>query len=587
MGRWGTTHKAKDRTLRILSTAGLLNRFNQDDSTGVYFERAVRCYDVLIEILEDAATAKELSDISGIGVARVKEIAETIINNLLFNKEGDPFLSLGLHENTVQERLNKRWKRVLKLYHPDRFFNQKEYEEKAKKINEVYNEATGLLSRRLSLNRATAAKTQAYDFSEILNETMKAEGTFSNKHYKYSRYIPAFITIVTFSVAVVFTVIFYVNQTSTRSSVNEDKHDTVRKETVNSVVKEEKLQPGKSTAKPSGGTTLSASGNDEQSRQPGLLKRDRHRRTDVRVSRTKDKEEELAGDNRKPTNDTVAELRKDKTPEKPSPASLPGVSSLKADIEGVDGNSVRDIVPPVQEDNPMGSSRQDGGIIETGSRTPEEGERTVPVQAPVSRRSLPDTIRAESAGEVRVQVTTKKNPDDSTYVSKAAGEPSHNYRDEDRQELPEGQGGEAIISRTRKPAGTKTRRTSVVEEAVHKDMLSKEDISGFLKRYVFLYEEGDLDAFLGLFGRDAVENGRSVSLLTDRYRKIFRNSKNRYLLSDLSINIKDNNVADVTANFRIIRVRLKDGRNLQYRGRIKWTIKRAANSLKIVRLQYD
>ncbi|HDY70967.1 MAG TPA: hypothetical protein ENH50_04800, partial [Nitrospirae bacterium] len=70
-----------------------------------------------------------------------------------------------------------------------------------------------------------------------------------------------------------------------------------------------------------------------------------------------------------------------------------------------------------------------------------------------------------------------------------------------------------------------------------------------------------------------MENGRSVSLLTDRYRKIFRNSKNRYLLSDLSINIKDNNVADVTATFRIVRVRLKDGRNLQYRGRIRWTIK--------------
>jgi len=473
----------------------------------------------------------------------VKEIAETIINNLLFNKEGDPFLSLGLHENTVQERLNKRWKRVLKLYHPDRFFNQKEYEEKAKKINEVYNEATGLLSRRLSLNRATAAKTQAYDFSEILNETMKAEGTFSNKYYKYSRYIPVFITIVTFSVAVVFTVIFYVNQTSTRSSVNEDKHDTVRKETVNSVVKEEKLQPGKSTAKPSGETTLSASGNDEQLRPPDLLKRDRHRRTDVRVSRTKDREEELAGDNRKPTSDTVAELRKDKIPEKPTPASLPGANNLKADIEGTDSNSVRDIVPPVQENNLMGSSRQEGGIIETGSRTPEEGERTVPVQAPVSR-SLPDTLRAGSAGE-------------------------------------------AIISRTQKPAGTKTRGTSVVEEAVHTDMLSKEDISGFLKRYVFLYEEGDLDAFLDLFGKDAVENGRSVSLLSDRYRKIFRNSKNRYLLSDLSIDIKDNNVADVTRTFRIFRVRLKDGRNLQYRGRIRWTIKRAANSLKIVRLQYD
>ncbi|GBE33997.1 DnaJ domain protein [bacterium BMS3Bbin06] len=584
MGRWATTHKAKDRTLRILSTAGLINRFNQDDSTGVYFERAVRCYDVLIEILEDAATAKELSDISGIGVARVKETAETIINNLLFNKEGDPFLSLGLHENTVQERLNKRWKRVLKLYHPDRFFNQKEYEEKAKKINEVYNEATGLLSRRLSLNRAPAAKTQAYDFSKILNETMKAHGTFSNKYYKYSRYIPAFITIVTFSVAVVFTVVFYVNQTSTRSSVNEDKHDTVRKETVNSVVMEEKLQSGKSTAKPSGETTLSASGNDEQSRQP-VLKKDRHRRTDVRVSHTKDKEEALAGDNGKPINDTVAELRKDNTPEKPSPASLPGANNSKADIEGVGGNGIHDIVPHVQENNPVGSSPQDGGIIETGSRTPEEGERTVPVQPSVSR-SLPGTLRDESAGEVRVQVTTKKNPGDSTYVSKAAGETLHNYRDKDRQELPEGQ-GDSIIGRTRKPAGTKTRRTSVVEEAVHKDMLSKEDISGFLKRYVFLYEEGDLDAFLGLFGRDAVENGRSVSLLTDRYRKIFRNSKNRYLLSDLSINIKDNNVADVTATFRIVRVRLKDGRNLQYRGRIRWTIKRVANSLKIVRLQYD
>ncbi len=133
----------------LLSTVSLIDRFIKGIPFDDLYERAIRHYDILLEIIEgnENLDGKVLSH-SGYSLQKIRSAALDIVDTLLYNNKGDPFLSLGLSRNISYETLKKRWKRLISLYHPDLYPDHKYYEERAKKINAAYNEAVQNLEKR-------------------------------------------------------------------------------------------------------------------------------------------------------------------------------------------------------------------------------------------------------------------------------------------------------------------------------------------------------------------------------------------------------------------------------------------------------
>jgi hypothetical protein len=104
--------------LGILKTSTLIRRFREQCPVKEIYDKAVRCYDTLIDSIERPDISRKISGLLNVPAVTVKEHAESVINILLFNKENDPYLSLGLERTASFSEVHKRWKRLIVLYHP-------------------------------------------------------------------------------------------------------------------------------------------------------------------------------------------------------------------------------------------------------------------------------------------------------------------------------------------------------------------------------------------------------------------------------------------------------------------------------------
>jgi hypothetical protein len=146
------TDKSGNNNLKILATATLIRRFHEHCSISEIYDKAIRCYDTLIESVEKMETKEAISALLDIPADTIKRYAENIINILLFNKENDPYLSFGLNRDAPLSEVSRRWKSLIVLYHPDKYLNQSIFEEKAKKINELYEEIQMLNKNNIYYN---------------------------------------------------------------------------------------------------------------------------------------------------------------------------------------------------------------------------------------------------------------------------------------------------------------------------------------------------------------------------------------------------------------------------------------------------
>ncbi len=129
---------ASDRELRVPATATLIRRFHEQCPLPEIYDKAVRCYETLIDAVQDPSVAGEIASLLHVPPSAQSEVRPMkIITLLLFNEENDPYLSLGLHRHATFQEVNRRRKRLICLYHPDRHLQQEPSEEKAMKINEV------------------------------------------------------------------------------------------------------------------------------------------------------------------------------------------------------------------------------------------------------------------------------------------------------------------------------------------------------------------------------------------------------------------------------------------------------------------
>ncbi len=203
-------YKAEDR-LKMFSAASLIKRFNEGCPLDEVYNRGIKCYDVILDLIENPKVAKEISEFIKIPSEKIEITAIGIVNILLFNKMNNPFLSLGLSNHATDKETRKRWKRLLMLYHPDRLFNQKTYEEMAKKINQAYREIEELEEKNLHYEKVIG-NHQKKSFEKEKYFSVK---TNLNKNFirifnhKYLKNLPAFILVVVISIAI-FTIALFI-----------------------------------------------------------------------------------------------------------------------------------------------------------------------------------------------------------------------------------------------------------------------------------------------------------------------------------------------------------------------------------------
>jgi len=144
-----------NRKIKILAAATLIRRFHERCPCEEIYDKAIRCYEILIDSIQNPSSADEISKLLDIPAVKIKAYAGDIINILLFNQENDPYLSFGLMRHASLREVNVRWKSLIFLYHPDKYSDKGILEEKAKKINEIRNKIQTLQEQKIYLNSSS------------------------------------------------------------------------------------------------------------------------------------------------------------------------------------------------------------------------------------------------------------------------------------------------------------------------------------------------------------------------------------------------------------------------------------------------
>lgn len=194
--------------LDMLVTAGLICNFQQGSRKEVY-GKAGKCFDVLLDILEDEDAARRVSGIIGSPAASVRDSAQAIIDLLLFNPENDPYVTLCLPRYARGEEIGRRRKRLISLYHPDKYPDLPEYEERAKKINEAYGKIQEM-GEDLDVDDTVREIIKRNEDYVFLKEEMSRYLAKRKKSvfYRHLRVLPRVILICSFLVSVISLLLF-------------------------------------------------------------------------------------------------------------------------------------------------------------------------------------------------------------------------------------------------------------------------------------------------------------------------------------------------------------------------------------------
>lgn len=198
------TLKNEDRNLEVLMTAGLIQRFAERRSIDEIYRRGIGCYEVLLDVIEKPEVTRKVAEFAKKSLETTRADALKIVGLLLFNRGNNPFLSLGLPDDAEESEIKKRWKRLLMLYHPDRAFNQKGYEEIAKKINQAYEKIAELKEKR-AYNEKSAKEQQ-----KSVHITMPRISSFPASKSKYLQYLPSIILVIVIFLAILSITLFII-----------------------------------------------------------------------------------------------------------------------------------------------------------------------------------------------------------------------------------------------------------------------------------------------------------------------------------------------------------------------------------------
>jgi DnaJ-domain-containing protein 1 len=184
----------RDEKEKILPAAAMLARFRAGRQLDDGYHNVFESYETLLDIIGGSHTAQEICRLLKTPEAEIRTCAGQIVDLLLFNRGNDPYVSLGLPGRGTAEEVNRRWKSLILLYHPDKYANQRDYEERAKKINEAYE-------RIRSANRNVPGVESPAPLQKV--KVRRLPGSGSLRHFRPLRYLPDIILALVVMTAVI------------------------------------------------------------------------------------------------------------------------------------------------------------------------------------------------------------------------------------------------------------------------------------------------------------------------------------------------------------------------------------------------
>lgn len=108
----------------------------------------------------------------------------------------------------------------------------------------------------------------------------------------------------------------------------------------------------------------------------------------------------------------------------------------------------------------------------------------------------------------------------------------------------------------------------------------------FLEQYVHAYEEGDIEKFMSLFSKSAMENNRmNYDEIKRAYRKNFENARYRYALGN--VQFRKNGESVVVDGAYSIRKFMQNGEEATVRGDIRWVLAKEGGTFRIRKVDYE
>ncbi|MEW6053639.1 MAG: J domain-containing protein [Nitrospirota bacterium] len=194
----------------FFSAAGLISRFYEGCPVNEIYDKGVRYYDILLHLLENPDAVESLSGLTKIPPEKIRSAALKIIHLLMFNRNQNPYLTLGLPDQATAADVKHRWKRLLLLIHPDRSPSFKGNETMTRRINEAYRNIANLGPNDVpsySHEDRNTNESAAFTASYAAGGNMHVQSLLS-RHYKYLRHLPTIIVITAVSLAFLSLLIF-------------------------------------------------------------------------------------------------------------------------------------------------------------------------------------------------------------------------------------------------------------------------------------------------------------------------------------------------------------------------------------------
>lgn len=117
--------------------------------------------------------------------------------------------------------------------------------------------------------------------------------------------------------------------------------------------------------------------------------------------------------------------------------------------------------------------------------------------------------------------------------------------------------------------------------------ITAEEVEAFMELYSRIYARNDINAFMSLFSKSAVENNRlHYNEIREAYQETFSEKISYYRIHNMTTAI-NGQTATVSGSYDLSRYLSAANKWMHYSGKIQWRVTRENNMLKILNVNYD
>jgi len=265
----------------------------------------------------------------------------------------------------------------------------------------------------------------------------------------------------------------------------------------------------------------------------------------------------------------------------PSCVAIAGVILLVMFLENRQQRRVYQAGVTDKADGRQQASVKEKAPVEVKEKAQEKGEVKEKAQA---------QVKAQKQAKIEIQINTREKAKGEVKAEEEKQIQEKKQAEEENQVKAKVKGEEQKQEKPRDTAGEGGLRPSPVPQQQSVAKAEPENIERwvnlFISRYTRAYEEGDIEKFMSLYVRSAVENGRmNYDEIKRAYKHNFEKSRYRYSLRNVQFRKNGDDVI-VVASY-IINKSVDAGGEALVQGDIRWILAREGGALKVLKVDYE